>query len=815
LNARNFFAKAKPVLRYNQFGYSIGGPIRRNKTFFFYAYQGLRSKNPAIAISSTPGNLVRQGNFTGFAPIYDPATTKVANGAATRTVFPGNLIPSDRIDPVAAKLLSFWPAPNQSGNANNYYSVGGQIFDRGIYNVKVDHNFSAAHRLTGTYELNYETFNYLNPFPGAGCYPGNGFCGPLIQRNHPATVTDTYTARSNLVNQFRFAFLRNATEADPPSLGKSIPEQVGLKVPPPDSFPFISVAGALPTTIGSGIEVNLYQTVFEPSDTLSWMKGRHNLKFGGAMQKVRSNISQGLDSGIFSFTGLFTGQPPGSGIGFADYLLGLPQVFQLNKPLHLGSRRWSFNSFVQDNFKVSSKLTLEFGLRYQREAMFHELHGRESNFDPTLTNPATGTLGAIVFPGDTALQKTHNLFAPRFGIAWAPLSRTTIRMAYGIFYIPPSGGTNANSTPAGFNLSETVQTTDQLTPQFQLVNGPPPVQYLTASQRTASILNGQSVAWYPQSAPFGYYQQWHFTIQRQFASDIVLEAAYVGTKGTHLLFPRDLNQVPPALLGPGNAQLRRPYPQYATITSYLMDANSSYQSVQFSLRKNFSHGLTFLTNYVISKSLDNSSSEMQTAGVTSGNEWQIASRPNLNRGISQFDLPQRLVVTAVYDLPFGAGRTMMNRSGVLNAFFGGWRTSTIFTAQSGIPFTVFAGGANLSGALTGNWYPNRLASGNPASGQSIFHWFDTTAFANAAAFTFGNSGRDILRGPGFWNDDFALSKEFHPIERLRINLRGDFANIFNHANFGQPNATLGSAATGTITSATSPRAIQVSLRVLF
>jgi hypothetical protein len=360
-------------------------------------------------------------------------------------------------------------------------------------------------------------------------------------------------------------------------------------------------------------------------------------------------------------------------------------------------------------------------------------------------------------------------------------------------------------------------TADQLTPVFKLSDGPPAFSIPARSQLTGSIANGSSVNYYPPDAPISYTQQWHFSIQHQFPGEIVLETAYVGNKGTHLRFVRDLNQVPLSLLGPGDAQSRRPYPQYQTVNSELRDANSDFQSLQLTLRKTFSHGITVLSNYTLSKSIDNSSVGNMGAG---GTDYQIAARPDLNRALSEFDVPQRFVGTVIYELPFGSGRAFLNRKGIANFLFGGWRASNIFKGQSGVPFSVLMAGANLSGSLAGTWFPDRIANGGlPGDQRSIRRWFDASAFAVPARFTFGNSGRNILRGPGFQADDFALAKDFPFHTRFseagKIGFRADFQNAFNHPSFGQPGNAFGSAAIGTITTASAPRAIQLELHVAF
>jgi hypothetical protein len=334
---------------------------------------------------------------------------------------------------------------------------------------------------------------------------------------------------------------------------------------------------------------------------------------------------------------------------------------------------------------------------------------------------------------------------------------------------------------------------------------------------SGGILNGQSITYWPSGAAQAYVQQWQAGVQKQLGKSARLEVAYVGNRGTHLLFPRDLNQVPPSLWGPGNAQPRRPYPQFQGIRTLCNDAVSFYNALQVSMKRNFSGGLTFLTNYTFAKSMDNSSLDL-TSGI--GNEYQVSTNTQLNWARSQFDLKHRFVAATVYELPVGKGKRLLNQPGVLNAMAGGWRASGTFTANSGSPFTVLVGGPNLTGALAGNVFPNRLRDGSLPSGtRGTARWFDPAAFVDPPAYTIGSAGRDILRGPGAWNFDMALRKDFvvrNPLrENVRLQARIDSFNALNHANLGLPFANTASPATGTITKTSNPRALQLGIQLLF
>lgn len=805
LDTRNFFAQTNPPLRYNQFGGTFGGPIKKDKLFFFFSYQNTLSPNSTIVLLTTPTDAVRGGNFAGFATIKDPLTG---------TPFPGNQIPINRFDPVGAAIQTYFPQPNLPGVANNFYRADPNSSTTPYEDGKIDYNISAANQLTGSFHVLFFNDPWQSSWGGDVCN-GTERCALQVTHNQQWQVSDRWTLGPTAINEFRANFIRQYYNTLSPSAGQDFPEKLGLNNVPPYYFPTVTIGGAIAATLAPGKIGGGTQNVLSFGDNFTWVKGRHTIKMGGELSKQQYNTLATWSSGSFTFSGLF------SGIGYADLLLGLPNAYSLTAtPVTFGARETVAGAFIQDDFHVLPNLTLNVGVRYGFISGFTEAHDRSANFNPSLINPATNTPGAIQFAtsGNPNLQANHPaLFAPRLGLAWSVAKNWVVRASYGIFLVPLSVSRNFNSSPPGYSISETLQTTNLQTPIFQLSQGPPPYQYPTFTNLTPSILNGQAISYWPYHAPESYVQQWQVGVQRQFGPSTMMEVSYVGNKGTSLLFPRDLNQVPPVLLGPGNAQLYRPFPGFQGITTYFDDANSEYDALQIQLNRRFANGLTLLTNYTFSKSLDNSSYDLTTG---SGSEYQIATRPDLNHALSQFDQTHRFVFAAVYQLPFGKGRQMLNKGGVLNAVLGGWQVSSNFTANTGSPFSVLQGGTNTSNSLAGSLFPNRLSNGALPSGQQTIHeWFNTSAFASPAIYTFGNSGRDILRGPGFWDLDTALMKDF-PIpvrfgEQPRLEFRGDFFNFLNHPNFALPSATTGSAAFGTITSASPARIIQLGLQLMF
>jgi hypothetical protein len=808
MNARNYFAKSSTPLRYNQPGGSMGGPIFRDKLFFFFSFQDTLNPSTTVTTDTVPTAAVRAGNFAGLPTITDPQTG---------LPFPNNQIPSDRIDSVAQAVLQFWPATNQAGNVNNFYNPALQNLKTPIYDGRVDYQINQNNAVSGAAHVYLLTNDHAGSIPGPACFNKSERCGLQVSHSQQWTLSDRWTLGSTKINEVRFNFVRQYFNQDTPNQEMNLPQTLGLTTVPQDYFPFFTISGAIPTSIGPGQHSGGAQNVFSYADNFTWVTGKHVLKFGGEFDRYQFNTLKTWDSGTFSFTGLFTG------VGFADFLLGTPFSYSLNaQPNTLGARRTAFAAFAQDDFHVTRGLTVNLGLRYEGQGGFSENQERLSNFDPNLTNPVTNTPGAILFASsdNDTLQNNHfALFTPRVGFAWNPRPTWVVRGGYGLFFVPISAQRNYNSTPPGYAITQSLQVTNTSspTPIFLLSQGPPQYQLPDPANRNPAIQNGQSVSYYPPSAPQSYMQQWHFSIQKEILSSTV-EVSYVGTRGEHLLFPRDMNQVPAADLGPGNLQPLRPSPQYQSITTYFNDAYSNYNAFQLQANHRFSRGLTFLANYTYSKSLDNCSLDLTTGG---GCEYQNAAGPSATYALSQFDQTHRVVLASAYDLPFGVHRAYLNRGKVLNILIGGWTLSEIFSANTGSPFTVFASTPNP--ALSGNHFAN--LNGTPTVSQpTIAQWFNTAAFSNPADFTFGNSGRDILRGPGFWDFDVSLNKQF-PISgdgRFHVDLRTDFYNIFNHPNFAQPNSTVGSAATGTITAIAysntnnnPSRQIQVGLALVF
>jgi hypothetical protein len=795
LNARNFFSKGRTPLLYNQPGGTIGGPILKNRLFFFFSFQDTINPSTTTSIDTVPTAMERAGNFTGVATIKNPSTG---------LPYLNDTIPT--IDKVAAAVLTYWPLPNNgTGVTNNFINSGRQDLKTPIYDGRVDYHFTPNNVLTGAGHVYLLTNHHTGAIPPPACYNGSERCGIQTSHSQQWSLTDRWTLSSSTINEARFNFTRQYFYQLSPTQNDNYPATLGLTGVPENFFPLFTITGAVPTSIGPGQHSGGAQNVYTAGDAVTWVRGRHAIKFGGEVDKYDYDVLASWSSGTFTFNGDFTG------LGLADFELGYPSAYSLSaQPNTIGARRTAFAAFVQDDYHLSRTVTVNVGLRYQGEGGFSEPFNRLSNFDPTLTNPLTNTPGAILYatPSNNILQENHfGLFAPRIGIAWNPKPSWVARAAYGMYYVPISAQQNFSSTPPGYAISysQVVANPSSPVPFMELDTGAPAYITPTAANRTPSISNGQSISYFPPTAHQPYMQEWQVDIQKQFGTAWVAEVAYVGSKGTHLLDPRDSNQVPQADFAPGALQSFRPFPQYQTITTYFNDSFSNYNALQLSLTRRFSSGLTVLANYTYSKSMDNCSLDLTT---TSGCEYQNAYMPRATYSPSQFDQTHRVVVSGVYDLPFGVGRAHMTKGGVTDGFLGGWTLSEAFSANTGFPFTVLAGGTAVNPGLSGSEFAN--VSGTPTlANPTIGEWFNVAAFSNPYAPSstttpvFGDSSKDLVRGPDFWDLDFSVAKQFHiPIgsgDRTHLQFRADFFNLFNHPNFAQPNATVGSAATGTIT----------------
>ncbi len=821
-NARNYFSPDVPPERWNEYGGTIGGPIKKDKAFFFFSYQ----RNPTVGYNATfytyPTMQMREGNFSDphFPTLYDPSTTTLVVGQYMRTAFNGNVV--SPIDMVGANIDSYYPTPQTNALFNNFFVNDKDPTTTDWYNFKVDVNISQRQRVmfSGMVTSSFQVQNApANPIGTLDIW---GPAAPTMQ------LTDTLTLTPLLINEFRIAYNRGAVYNWGPDLGEGYPAKLGLNNAVVDAFPNISVSGAVsPSSLGTAPSNGLWQNNFAVSDTVDWIKGKHAIKMGGEFDKwqVNQDPFDFVDAGNFSFDGEFTSGPnptnPSSvGLGYADLLLGLPNSWNVLSGPETGGRVWNAQLFVEDSYKLRPNLTLNVGVRYLNQQGWTEEHDHVAQFDPTITNQATGTLGAVWYGGEDgrrALQASHHaVFVPRVGVAWSPKPTWTVRGGYGL-YTFPWGDQNyfgSGQGEDGWFIQGTEISTDLVTPIFTMTQGPPLPTYPPANPHTApnDLLNGQNLLYNPYHVPMTYMQQWNIGLQHQLGG-FLIDVAYVGSSFDNLGFGADINQVPADRLAAGNAQLLRPYPQFNAISGVTFNGRSGYNALQIGVRKPFSHGFSVLANYAYAHSLDTGTGQGGN-GMLRTDVWQIGADPNANYGNSVTDLRHNFNGAIVYQLPFGKGKRFANNSAVADGIIGGWQASTIFLVHSGFPFTPVIGTNNLSNSLAGSWFPDRIASGH-LSNPTHQEWFNPAAFTTPAPYTFGNSGRNILYGPGFGNVNFSLAKTFSIVEKVKLQIRADAVDIFNHPNFGQPNTSIGTLGAGVVSSAIDSRTIQLGGVVRF
>ncbi len=814
-DARQFFDAAKPQFQQNQFGGALGGPIRKNKTFFFGDYQGLRVHTASTSVLTEATNAMRGGNFSGVATIYDPGTYNAATN--TRQQFAGNVIPTNRIDPIANNLLAIFAQPNLPGNRNNFRvnNLAVQVQDQ--YDVRVDQTFSERDSMFGRYthgdaDTTFPTTPVLingaiNPLAFA---QGTATAGSLRLNHAPsdqATLQEVHQFSPSVVNQLALGYTRFALRVVPLDQGFNIAQQLGLQGANTGenagSMASLSISGYQGYSSSNLPEI-VPQNTWQISDTISYTKGAHSLRFGASIVHNGFGFFQlGAPSGSLSFTGVYSNNPATSagGNGFADFLLGLGASSSKSAaPYGVPYETYTeYGGFIQDTWRATNRLTVNLGLRYDLFTPLTERYNRQSDY--LLGSGTLALAGQNGYSASILDTQTHD-FSPRIGLAYRADDKTVVRAAYGLFYF--------NEVGAGGSTR-------------LFINNPFAAQYAVSCAATAPCLStsiGIPNVPSANNLPTNVYQpipnltpnvqQWNFTVERQFATSLVARVGYVGTRGTHLNLNLDENVAAP---GPGAVPARRPYPSVATISAWEPRGPSSYNGLQASLEKRFTSGVSFLAAYTYSRSLDEGAGGNSSTGESRIN---IQNPRNLSAdyGLSNFNYGQRFTLSSVYQMPFGKGRKFLTNAGRLtDALVGGWQISSIVTAQSGAPFSV---SLSTPTANTGTFTrPNRICNGNlPSSKQTINAFYDTSCFVTPALNTFGNAGRNILIGPGLGTWDLGADKDFALTERFALQFRSEFFNVLNRANFGLPNGSIGSAAQGTITTViTNARQIQFALRL--
>ena len=910
-NANPFFsnstAQGKATLRENIFGGSLGGPVWKNRTFFFFDYQGFRQVSQGQPTrSSLPTLPMVNGDFSNLRntagnliTIYDPLT---ADSGKARTVFAGNRIPVDRMDPTALKILSFIPNQRRSAGdpftalGNNTYANPATDFEN-QWDLKIDHNFSENQHLIGRYSSWTINTNGVGTLPGssdASPNPADSGLIPLHRKSYQGMLAYTWTVNPRSILDIRAGYQRYESSStnefacqplfdsckkpfDPTQAGfpAYIANYSGLQ-----GFPTIAFSGGYQTF---GIGNNQWYTPgsFVGQTTWSQVVGRHVVKTGFEWRRQRYVRISGSDrTGSFSFSDAMTrkisnvSDPNNSGNAIASFLLGYASSGSISQALLTDTVSDYFAGFVQDDFKISPKLTLNLGLRYDVFVPLRDRHSAISFFNPNVVNPLNDQinraampagmsqtiLGGEEFPNQGRLQGVNNTmstqwknFAPRIGIAYQATAHTVIRSGFAMLYHSQLG--EASVVPSdSFSASNQMLTTVDGARPFNVLSNPFPSGLIYPTQGSLGYLTNAGQSAYAilgsNSAKVPYLLQWNLNIQHELPGKILAEIGYTGTLGRQLNRPPvNINELAPQYVGLGNqlnqlvanpfygaagipsssilsqktvqlGQLLLPFPEFTTVTAYDRNgAKSAYHGVTVKVEKRFSQGLTLIGSFTGSKLMDDFS------GIPT---W-LGSGPARDRtyydthrewAINEEDVPRRLVISYNYELPFGAGKPWLTH-GIAKQIAGGWQLSSIHTFSAGIPIQVLGGTAYHSFGA-GTQRPNSTGKSAALSGRAedrLNEWFDTAQFTNPAPFTLGNVGRTLpdVRTDGLTQWDFAIRRRF-PLasERFHLDYQAFFKNFLNHPDFAHPQRDFTSPDFGRVTStAVTPRLIQMQLALRF
>ena len=854
LNARNYFASTtpvKPVYRRNQFGGVLGGPIRRDRSFFFVDYQGQRQTIGRRVFSTVPTLLQRQGIFTeaigGRVPtIYDPATTT----GNVRAPFAGNAIPTSRFDPVAAALLARYPLPTSSGTANNYSRVDSETQDQSQFSLRLDQNISGNRdHVFGRLTRFSEVFLPVTPLPdGSGTTTGT--LGPQDTTSYSFASHYQRTLSLRAFNELRIGDTRRQVERRAAQLTGTASSVLGLPGIPttarfPNTLPTFTIAGYQQLGSPANTATDFSTSVTEIADSFTWLKGTHSFKFGADLRWARLNVVQPPSpTGTFAFSSLFTDLPgtANTGTPLASFLLGQVQQFSIDlQQQQIKNRAHIQEYFAQDDWRVNSRITVNAGVRYTLNFPSTEVNDQTAVFN--LQTQQLEYAGQNGTPRAARQLHKDNL-GPRLGIVGRVDDKTVVRAAYGLVWIEMAGITTPFTTPV-FPFLQTVsqRTLDNVVPAFTLAQGPS----VSPIALTGNAGLGQGVFAVDRDLGSGYVQQWSASVQRDLTRNITAEVAYLGSHITHVGIPdSNVNQLSAEQLALGSsltqrvanpyfgiiprssslgdptipvAQLLKPFPQYTTVSLYRNNVGTTdYKGLSVRLQQRLSHGLSYLVAYTRSKLVDDASSVFDASILTGPvANYPVADSYNrtLERDYSTGDIPHVFAASGTWELPFGATRAH-HVPRAIGWVVNDWSISGVLTLQSGVPIAVMQSVNNNAFAGFGVQRPNLIGDPTlPADQRTVSTWFNTAAFATAPQFTIGTASRNPVRGPGYRNLDIALARRVRTVGAQALELRAEAFNLTNTPALGAPNGTFGSAAFGTITSAGDPRVIQLAVKYLF
>ncbi len=860
LNARNLFATTggKPQFRRNQYGFVLGGPIQKDRTFFFVDWQGTRLSTGVVRTSTVPTTAQKNGVFSNA--IFDPATTRRTDTGYVRETFAANTLPVSRFDRATMAVLGRYPGPNvftaagTEAAANNYRRLGNDTTAADQFDARLDRYLGARHRLFGRYSYLRDDSRPTTPLPAWRGNLTSGVIGNTITRADSIAAEHTWSLSSLSVNQFRFGYTRRRFDRDALRTGQPVAQTTQIPNIPATSFsdvlPTYDVVGLQQLGPPASGNAAFTTSVTQFIDNFSWIRGGHSLKAGADIRHESLDVLQPPSpTGNFQFTNIFTsGLTPagtaqtGTGNSVASFLLGQVGRFSIDaQPQVIQPRATIAEFFLQDDWRISRRLSLNLGVRYTLNLPSTVVDNQGAVFN--LATQKLDYLGQNGFPR-TARDLEKKNFAPRVGLAYRITDSFVVRSGYGLTWIEQAGITTPFTTPL-FPFIQTLgqQSLDNINPAFVLSSGP--TVALQSSSPDSGL--GQGVFGVQRDNGSGYAQQWNFTLQKTWGEDWSVEAGYLGSKLTRLGVPDvNLNQLTVEQLALGSqltqqvqnpyfgqipantslgtrtiarGQLLRPYPRFTTVTLYRNNTgHSTYHSFQARVEKRFSQGLTFTSSYTFSRLIDDAGAVFDSAVLTGPvANFQAADSYNkrLEKDVSTGNIPHSFSSGFVYQLPVGRGRAK-SLDGWKEALAGGWQLGGIVRAQSGSPIAITQATNFNAFAGFGIQRPNRVAAPTlPANQRSTGRWFNTAAFTQAPQFTIGSSSRNPVSGPGYRTVDLMVGKTFPIAERLRSEFRAEAFNVTNTPPLGNPNGSFGNAAFGTITTALDPRVFELVLKLQF
>lgn len=905
-NANTFFNNksnlARGVYQQNQYGATVGGPVKRDRTFYSLSWEQMDLRQATTTTTTVPAAAMRSGDFSakGIPSIFDPLTTaQQANGVYGRTQFPGNIIPASRQNQAALNLENLlFPLPTNTGLTNNYIVSVPRITDYNQYNARLDHRFNDRDQLF----VRFSDWNRNYSSSSALLNTGTGGKWATTQ----AVIGDTYTITPTTVLDVRASFLRFFDDTLPltccnfnfglisPAWAQYNTQATERMLPTPNVIPDNNFNGTpiiLETDNSYSISGNLTKII-----------GRHTLRFGGEARRIEWDYAQTNSAGsTYTFDSGFTsefplaassttGSPSNTGYGTSSFLLGFPSAGSATEPDLSAGLMHYFGLYANDSFRVSRKLTLQLGIRWESPGSFQERHNSLTTFDPSLPQPALASASGLPIQGGLVLDGSqlrpnrswqdphYRLFSPRIGAAYSFNDSMVLRAGYGIAYLPNTIAFSLGPYNAPVNNSVTTMVTSLdggLTPNLATTLSNPFPNGIIPPSHTQAFINsliGQGIQSPLANQPYPYMQQWNFDVQKQFGSNLLVDVGYMGARGVHLtMYDVNIDQIPDQYLSLGNALLNqvpnpfygvipasagvlgqptvaqgyllRPYPQYLYTS---LDApsvgDSFYNSLQVKVQKRLKGGGVIMASYThshMTSDADVLSPWLEANRNNVGGGQGVQDNTNLKGGeysLSSFDVPNRLVISYVVDLPFGNGhRFLSSGHGVTEKLVGGWSFNGITTYQTGFPLALMDASPNLleTDFAIGNGGPGPPGAGvsrpNYTSGcdkafptsslqAQLAEWFNTSCFTQPGQFQFGNEPRvdPSMRSAGVANYDFAISKGTPITERVSMSFRAEFYNIFNRVQFSPPNTQPGSSTFGQVTAQyNQPRLIQFGIRLMF